>query len=173
MDTRGAPRPSPYSVQMLDASSSNPIRAPPQRTSPEPGGYSQTILGGASKTGTNFTSGNPQQFASAKPTGSAYDLQMTKKIVDPYVSLNMSEREPPPYDEHEKHPVEARSRSNHEEIELHEGGGLLTDQPQAIQTMVKMVTMLNFMKVINFTFLAGLCLCLCVNLHYRNRRRHL
>lgn len=149
MDTRGGPRPSPYSVQMLDASSSNPVRAPPQRTSPEPGGYSQTILQGtgASRTGTNSASGNP---ASAKPTGSPYELQMTKKNMDPYVSLNMSDREPPPYDEHEKHPVEARSRSDHEVVELHEGGGILADQPQAIQTMVKMVTMLNFMKVIHF-----------------------
>jgi len=145
---------------MLDASSSNPVRAPPpQRTSPETAGYSQTIQGG-SRTGTNFASGNP---TAKSTTASPYDLQMTKKNVDPYTSYNVSEREPPPYDEHDKHPVEARSRPDHEVVELHEGGGLLADQPQAIQTMVKMVTMLNFMKVIEFYLHS--C-CICVNVLY-------
>lgn len=153
MDLRGGPRPSPYSVQTLDASSSNPIRAQPQRAvSPEPGGgYSQTIQGGAaSRTGTNFASASPQQnYPPAQLTSAGYELQTKKKIVDPYSPYDMSNREPPPaYSDIEKHPAEARPRmADHEVVELHEGGAL-ADQPQALQTMVKMVTMLNFMKVI-------------------------
>lgn len=136
------PRPSPYSVQMLDASSSNPVRAQPQRATPGSGGFSQMNLQGtgASRPGTNNASGNS---TSEKLTPSPYELQPAKR--DPFTSLNMSDQNPPPYDEHEKHPV---GRSDHEVVELHEGGGILADQPQAIQTMVKMVTMLNFMKVI-------------------------
>ncbi|KAG0582079.1 hypothetical protein KC19_3G032700 [Ceratodon purpureus] len=140
MDPRGGPRPSPYSLQP---------------TSPEAGGYSQTIQGGAPRAGTNFASpssqlytATSQQSAPSNPTGSGFELQNMKKRADPYVQLDIRrDRDPPPYDEHEKHPPEPRSRTGgHEVVELHEGG-LFDDQPQALQTMVKMVTMLNFMKV--------------------------
>ncbi|KAG0555497.1 hypothetical protein KC19_12G173300 [Ceratodon purpureus] len=150
MDPRGGPRPSPYSVQTLDASSSNPIRAQSQRASPESGGgYSQIIQGSASRTVTNVAS--PQQnFPPVQLTNPGYEMQTKKKNLDPFAPYDMNTmltREPPPaYGDHEKHPAEARPRADHEVVELHEGGAL-GDQPQAIQTMVKMVTMLNFMKV--------------------------
>jgi hypothetical protein len=141
----------------LDASSSNPIWAQPQKASPESGGYSQIIQGGAPRTGTNIASASPQQnFPPAQLTSSGYELQIKKKNVTdpfaPYDMNNMLTREPPPaYSDIEKHPAEPRPRtSDHEVVELHEGGAI-ADQPQALQTMVKMVTMLNFMKVITNT----------------------
>ena len=76
------------------------------------------------------------------------ELQDTKKIVDPFVQVEIRrDRDPPPYSEHEKHPPEARPRTGREVVELHEGGVRFDDHPQALQTMLNMVSMLNFMKV--------------------------
>jgi hypothetical protein len=139
MDPRGVPRPSPYSLQPI--------------TSPEAGGYAQTIQGGVPRT--NYASASSQQFAAISqqsalgdPTGSGVELQNTKKIADPFVQVEIRrDRDPPPYSEHEKHPPEARLRTGHEVVELHEGGVRFDDHPQALQTMLNMVSMLNFMKV--------------------------
>ena len=68
----------------------------------------------------------------------------------PYDMSNMRELPPPAYHDIDKHPTEGRPRIDHEVVELHEGGAL-EDHPQALHTMVKMVTMLNFMKVTTYT----------------------
>uniref|UniRef100_A0A7I4EFH5 Uncharacterized protein n=1 Tax=Physcomitrium patens TaxID=3218 RepID=A0A7I4EFH5_PHYPA len=154
MDPRGGPRPSPYSILTLDASTSNPVR-PSQRLSPEAGGYIETITRGALKPSTNYASGTAQQFAGSsqqyapsKATSAGFEFQKYKKNVDSY---DIHDRDPPPYDEHdlhEIHPAEARPKVGHAVVELHEAGPFTDEhQPEAIQTMVKMVTMLNFMKV--------------------------
>ena len=119
MDQRGGPKPSPYSLQT---------------TVPEASGYAQIIQGGASRT---------QQSAPSDKTGSGVELQNMNKSADPYVHRD---RDPPPSSEYEKHISEARPKTIHEVVELHEGGHF-DNQPQALQTMVKLVTMLNFMKV--------------------------
>ena len=124
---RGGPRSSPYSVQTLDASSSNPIRAQPPRTSPEfTGSYNQIIQGHASRIS---DSAIPQQSFSptAQLTSSGYELQTKTKNMDPYAPYdmnNMRELPPPAYHDIDKHPAKGKPRTDHEVVKLHEGGAL-------------------------------------------------
>lgn len=158
MDVPGR-RPSPYSLQPLEppARSNSPElkSVPPRERLSPPIGESSQFISGSGARGyalpRDASSVQPPQQNSAMsytPAASRYELEIRKKVPEsPYTSqLNaIGNRDPPPYSERFSNdgPV------GHDVVELHEADQFFgfSQPPQAIQSMVKMVTMLNFMKV--------------------------
>lgn len=157
MDVPGR-RPSPYSLQPLDPparpSSPDLKSVPPrERLSPPIGESSQYIPGSGARgyaLPRDASPVQPQQnpAMSYTPAASRYELEIRKKMPEsPYTSQlhAIGDRDSPHYSDRFSNdgPV------GHDVVELHEADQFFgfSQPPQAIQSMVKMVSMLNFMKV--------------------------
>ena len=157
MDVPGR-RPSPYSLQPLEppARPSSPElkSVPPrERLSPPIGESSQYIPGSGARgyaLPRDASSVQPQQNSamSYTPAASRYELEIRKKLPEsPYTSQlhAVGDRDTPLYSER----FSNDGLVGHDVVELHEADQFFgfSQPPQAIQAMVKMVSMLNFMKV--------------------------
>lgn len=154
-----ARRPSPYSLQPSEPpvrSTSPELKSvPPRERLSPPIGESSLFIPGSGTRGyalpRDGSSVQPPQQNSAMsftPAASRYELEIRKKVPESsYASqLNIiGDRDPPPYSERFSNDAPV----GHDVVELHEADQFfgISQPPQAIQTMVKMVTMLNFMKV--------------------------
>lgn len=127
MDPARVRLPSPYSLQALPSSKLSPKGD---------GAYGQAFNQGAeSSTRTPYTTSY----------GSGYEQEIRKKNLE--ANYDLEEYRGPNSTVSDIKSYGGGPSSGNDEVELHEAGDDTTQPPQALQTMVKMVSMLNFMKV--------------------------